>query len=89
MKKLIQIGAMFALLVTFSAVSAYAQKAFRYDAHIPFDFSVGQKSYKAGNYTSRVTNPFAATATVSAASATAISSSGRVAGTRKASGAAS
>lgn len=65
MKKLIQIGAMFALLVSFTAVSAYAQKAFRYDAQIPFDFSVGQKSYKAGKYTIRVSNPFAATATVS------------------------
>lgn len=58
MKKFIQLGAIFALLLTFSVVSANAQKVFRYEAQIPFDFNVGQKSYKAGKYVIRISNLF-------------------------------
>jgi hypothetical protein len=50
MKKLIQITAILSLLVIFSAVSAQAQTVNRYEANIPFDFNIGQKSYPAGIY---------------------------------------
>jgi len=50
MKKLIQITAILSLLVIFSAVSAQAQSVNRYEADIPFDFNIGQKSYPAGSY---------------------------------------
>jgi hypothetical protein len=50
MKKFIQISAILSLLVVFSAISASAQAVSSYKADIPFDFSIGQKSYQSGNY---------------------------------------
>jgi hypothetical protein len=54
MKKLIQICTILSLLVVFTAVSAFAQSGERIDAKIPFNFKIGDKSYKAGNYVIRV-----------------------------------
>ena len=50
MKKLIQICSILGLLIVFSAVAAKAQAVSSYKAEIPFNFSVGQKSYQAGSY---------------------------------------
>lgn len=55
MKKIIQVCSMLCLVFVLSAVSAKAQVATkRYAAQIPFDFSIGQKSYQAGSYVIRV-----------------------------------
>lgn len=56
MKKLVQLTAILSLVFVFSAISAYAQSAAvkQYDAKIPFDFNIGQKSYQAGNYVVRI-----------------------------------
>lgn len=52
MKKLIQICSLLGLLVAFSFVSASAQSTIeRYEANIPFDFTVSGQTYEAGNYT--------------------------------------
>lgn len=50
MKKFIQICSILSLLFMFSVVSARAQTVSRYEAKIPFDFNIGQKSYKQGTY---------------------------------------
>lgn len=56
MKKLIQICSMLCLVFVFSAFSAKAQVATKYyAADIPFDFSIGQKSYQSGRYIIKVT----------------------------------
>jgi hypothetical protein len=54
MKKLIRICTIMSLLVVFSAVAASAQSIDRIDAKVPFDFNIGNKSYKAGNYVLRI-----------------------------------
>ena len=55
MKKLIQVCSMLCLVFVLAAVSAKAQVATKhYAAQIPFDFSIGQKSYQAGRYVIRV-----------------------------------
>ncbi|MDQ3799755.1 MAG: hypothetical protein M3384_09905 [Acidobacteriota bacterium] len=55
MKKLIRICALLSLVFTFSIVSAHAQQTVKqYEAKIPFDFNVGQKSYQAGNYVIKI-----------------------------------
>lgn len=55
MKKLIQICALLSLVFAFSIVSAHAQQTVKqYEAKIPFDFNVGQKSYQAGNYVIKI-----------------------------------
>lgn len=55
MKKLIQICAVLSLVFVFSIVSAHAQQTVKqYEAKIPFDFNVGQKSYQAGNYVIKI-----------------------------------
>lgn len=55
MKKLIQICAVLSLVFAFSIVSAHAQQTVKqYEAKIPFDFNVGQKSYQAGNYVIKI-----------------------------------
>lgn len=55
MKKLIRICAVLSLVFAFSVVSAHAQQAVRqYQAKIPFDFNIGQKSYQAGNYVIKI-----------------------------------
>ncbi|MEP7148783.1 MAG: hypothetical protein ABI857_07855 [Acidobacteriota bacterium] len=47
-----------AVLILMVAVSANAQNEYR--AHIPFDFTIGGKAYKAGNYVLDPLNPAAA-----------------------------
>lgn len=55
MKKLIRICAVLSLLFAFSIVSTHAQQTgTQYQAKIPFDFNVGQKSYAAGNYVIKI-----------------------------------
>jgi hypothetical protein len=54
MKKLIQFFSILSLVVVFSIISAQAQTSKQYAAEIPFNFSVGQKSYQAGSYVIKV-----------------------------------
>lgn len=55
MKKLIRICALLSLVFAFSILSANAQQTVKqYEAKIPFDFNVGQKSYQAGNYVIKI-----------------------------------
>jgi hypothetical protein len=55
MKKLIQICAVLSLVFAFSIVSAHAQQTVKqYEAKIPFDFNIGQKSYHAGSYVIKI-----------------------------------
>lgn len=54
MKRFIQICSLLSLLVLFTVVSANAQNGFGSDVEIPFAFSVGDKSYDAGNYIVRL-----------------------------------
>lgn len=55
-KAMVKIGMFIGLLVISTVVSANAQATKRYRANIGFDFSVGEKSYKAGKYDVRVDN---------------------------------
>jgi hypothetical protein len=51
MKKLIQICAMLSLVFVVSVISASAQTVVKqYDAKIPFEFNIGEKSFQAGSY---------------------------------------
>ena len=63
-KKTLQICSVIGLVILtlMTAVSAKAQT--RYRAHIPFDFTIGQKSYKAGEYLIGSLNPYAASNTI-------------------------
>ncbi len=54
MKRFIQICSFLSLLILFSAVSAQAQSVNRFEGQIPFDFNIGQKSYKAGSYVIKI-----------------------------------
>lgn len=55
MKKLIRYGSLLGFLLTFSFVSARAQSNLqRFEANIPFDFTVAGKIYKAGPYVMRL-----------------------------------
>ena len=54
MKKLIQFFSILSLVAVFSIVSANAQTIKQYAAEIPFNFSVGEKSYEAGSYVIKV-----------------------------------
>ena len=65
MKKFIQICSLLSLLVIFGAASANAQSGFGVDVEIPFDFSVGDQSYEAGNYIVKVDSLTNGTATLS------------------------
>lgn len=56
MKKLIQICTVLSLVVVFSVVAVSAQTTNkRYEANVPFDFNIGQKTYQAGSYVIKVT----------------------------------
>ena len=54
MKRIIQMFSMLVLATVLFAVSAQAQSTDRIDAKIPFDFSIGSKSFKAGDYVLKV-----------------------------------
>lgn len=55
MKKIIQIVSFLSLALIFGGVSADAQTSVtRVDANIPFDFSIGDKSFEAGKYVLRI-----------------------------------
>jgi len=57
-KRFIQICSLFVLVVGLTA-AAQAQKANRYEASVPFDFSVGNKTFAAGDYAFGLNNPLA------------------------------
>jgi hypothetical protein len=46
------------LTLLIGVVSTQAQTRGAYDAEIPFDFTIANKNYEAGNYTIRVKSPF-------------------------------
>jgi len=50
MKRFIQIFSFLGLALIFSAATAKAQTVNKVDAKIPFNFSVGDKNYEAGDY---------------------------------------
>jgi hypothetical protein len=50
MKRFIQLFSLLGLALIFSAATAKAQTVNKVDANIPFNFSVGDKSYEAGTY---------------------------------------
>jgi hypothetical protein len=54
MKKFIQICSLLSLVFVFTIVSAQAQTVKTFEAEIPFDFNVAQKSYSAGTYIIKV-----------------------------------
>lgn len=57
-KRFIQVCAVFGLLIGLM-VSAQAQKVNQYEASIPFDFNIGNKTFAAGEYAFGLTNPLA------------------------------
>jgi|SRR5688572_9237375 len=54
-KTALQICSVLGLVIFIAIASAEAQPQYR--AHIPFDFAIGQKSYKAGDYVIRSLSP--------------------------------
>lgn len=54
MKKLFQFFTVLTLVLTFSVISAFADSVKEFNANIPFQFNVGQKSYPAGDYVIKV-----------------------------------
>jgi hypothetical protein len=46
-----------AITLCLTVISASAQGAHRYQSSIPFDFTVGDQAFKAGDYTLTVVNP--------------------------------
>lgn len=50
MKKFIQTAVLLCVVTAFAAVSALAVENKRVDAKIPFGFTIGEKSYPAGDY---------------------------------------
>jgi hypothetical protein len=54
MKRSIQFISFVFIAIVFSVISASAQSSQRFDADIPFEFSVGGHTYAAGNYNVRV-----------------------------------
>ena len=57
-RRFIQICSFIGLLIGLT-VSAQAQGVRQYEASIPFDFNVGNKSFQAGDYAIGLTNPLA------------------------------
>lgn len=57
-KRFIKICSLVGLLIGLM-ISAQAQKVNRFEASIPFDFSVGNKTFAAGDYAFGLTNPTA------------------------------
>ena len=55
--KILQIGSLLFLVVTFAVVSVNAQKAVQLKAQIPFDFNIGKNNYKADGYSVVLKNP--------------------------------
>lgn len=56
-RKLLKSCSLLVLAVLIVAVSAQAQTRGSYQAEIPFDFSIGDQVYEAGDYTIRVKTP--------------------------------
>lgn len=58
MKNLVvKISSLFVLAIILAVVSVQAQTIGSYKAHIPFDFTIGNKTYEAGDYTIRIKSP--------------------------------
>lgn len=64
MKKIIQIGSLLSLIVVFTAVSTFAQTGFGTDVNIPFAFTIGERSYEAGEYNLKLDKLAIGTATL-------------------------
>ncbi|MEP7148705.1 MAG: hypothetical protein ABI857_07460 [Acidobacteriota bacterium] len=64
MKKLIQIGSVLSLIVVFTAVATFAQAGFGTDVNIPFAFTIGDRSYEAGEYNLKIDKLAIGTATL-------------------------
>lgn len=64
MHKLIRFFSVLSFAVVFGAVAANAQSVTKFEADIPFAFSVGDTGLAAGKYEIRVTSSSAGTATV-------------------------
>ncbi len=65
MKNLIvKISSLFVLAIILMVVSVQAQSITSYRAQIPFDFKIGNKTYKTGNYIISVKSPFTLGATI-------------------------
>jgi hypothetical protein len=58
MKKIIQLISFVFIAVVVSVVSVKAQAAQKFEANIPFSFSVAGKTYDAGNYKVKIAKPF-------------------------------
>lgn len=57
MKKIIQAVSFLGLALIFGGITANAQSSTtKVDANVPFDFTVGEKSFSAGKYTLRISN---------------------------------
>src|SRR5687767_10344917 len=61
-KTALQISSVLGLVIFIAVASAEAQPQYR--AHIPFDFAIGQKSYKAGDYSIHLVSPDSASKAV-------------------------
>jgi hypothetical protein len=64
MKRFIQICSLLSLLVLFTGVSASANTGFGTEVEIPFAFTVGDRSYDAGNYIVKVDRLSSGTSTL-------------------------
>ncbi len=50
LRKMLQICTMFGLVMILSIIAAQAQTVVSTKSHIPFDFKIGQKTYRSGDY---------------------------------------
>ena len=64
MKRIIQVCSMLVLTVVFFAVTANAQTSSRINAKIPFNFTVGEKAYNAGDYVIQVSRVSVSTSSI-------------------------
>ena len=62
--KMLQISSLLFLVLTLAVVSVKAQGVVRLKGHIPFDFNVGNKNYKAEDYSITLENPSKSPATM-------------------------
>jgi hypothetical protein len=56
----VKISSLFVLAIILPVISVQAQSLRQYQAQIPFDFIIGSKVYKAGDYIIKVEKPLAA-----------------------------
>ena len=64
MKKIVQLFSLFGLVLILSAVSANAQSEYGSEVLIPFEFSVGGRTYESGKYVIKLSRLQSGSATV-------------------------